>query len=760
MLNTNNWFVEVSNGVRRCVPPKMIRYSELPEWQRAHQSSVQGLFSTIFRYASNDPYVGGVIGDFYLDLDCEENPEKAKREAIAVAKKLMKDWEIPEKTIAMAFSGKKGIAITVNYGVFNAEASINLPLIWKSLAKDLADTIGLKTIDFRIYERRRLFRLLNSRHEGSGLFKIPLTIEDIETLTIQEIKLLAAQPREILTQPDAQPAPKAVKIYETHADSITKWQSQRKKSFEKVDLDAMGDDPPCIKKRLESGANMGSRNAFLFQLATYYAHKGFGEEQITKIANEFANHCEQGTEPFPKAGEVKSIVNSALKGVEEGKYSVGCTSEALADLCDKDNCPFFQKQKPQEAKHSCGRDLEDRVFEQIENQQFLVYNKETREITKQKTIEGFEPISQLLCKPVNATEDYESEQALWEDVRKYLYDHIDIAEGYDTLTAWLLASWIPEKWHAVPYLFFYGPPASGKTWALEVLASIGFRPFMSASATLASIFRVIDQWHPTMFLDETEVYMKKDRDDVLNLLNAGYRKDFPAVRVEETDKGLVPRVFDVFGFKALAGTREFMQTLKSRCVILTMNKAIRKISTRIDPERAMSLRRKLLLYRFRKLSEKDSPEAPDVLTGRLKELFDPLIVVAPPSAKINIIAQAKKIEEERTEEEQASAEAIVFKAVLKIYRQTQEQKIAIEKIVQVANENHPLEEVLSSVAIGRTCSKLGFKRTLSNSRRAIFWNKDVAERLIRRYGQPDEKQGTDGLTLLTGVQRTIGEAGK
>jgi len=39
----------------------------------------------------------------------------------------------------------------------------------------------------------------------------------------------------------------------------------------------------------------------------------------------------------------------------------------------------------------------------------------------------------------------------------------------------------------------------------------------------------------------------------------------------------------------------------------------------------------------------------------------------------------------------------------------------------------------------------------------FFGTKDLAERLIRRYGQPDEKQVTDGLTDLTGAQGTIGK---
>ncbi len=754
-----DWYIEVSDGLKRSIPPKMIRYLELSKWQSQHQSSTQGLFSSIWQYPMDDPHIDCAISPFYADFDDEKNPDQARKEVVAVAKKFISHYDIPEATISICFSGMKGFSLVIDHTVFKAEASANLPLVWKSIMGELASDLNLKTADTKVYDRRRLLRLPNSRHQKTGLFKIPLSLTELENLTIDQIKEIAAKPREPIPAKQAQPIPKAEQLFNKHKEKIETWLNERKTAFKSNKLKTSADDPPCIKTLLASGAKIGSRNNSMFQLAVYCAQKGLSPDEIEDHCYTFANHCERTIEDFPRTGEVKSIVDSAMKGVQEGRYSVGCSSDALVDLCDKENCPFFHKQEAKENKCSCGGDLPDKVFEQVENQQFLVYDKQTGEVTRQKTVEGTKPINKLLWKTADSTLDFGSEQELWDEIRKYLYDYIDIAEGYDALTAWVLSSWTPEKWHAVPYLFFYGPPASGKTWALEVLASIGFRPFMSASATLASVFRVIDQWHPTMFLDETEVYMKKDRDEILNLLNAGYRKDFPAVRVEETDKGLVPRVFDVFGFKALAGTREFMQTLKSRCVILTMNKAIRKINTKIDPERAMTLRRKLLLYRFRKLAEKDSPEAPDVLNGRLKELFDPLIIVAPPMAKNIIIAQAKKLEEERTEEEQASAEAIVFKAILKIYQHTQEQKIAIEKITIVANENHPLEETLSSVAVGKICSKLGFKRTLSNSKRAIFWNKEVTERLVRRYGQPEEKQVTDGLTLMTGVRGTIEKQG-
>jgi len=732
------WYIEVSDGVKRKTPPEMIKVSELHEWQTKHQSSTQGLFSSIYMYPTDDPYIGGVISDFYMDFDYEENPDKARKEAVAVIKKLIQDYDIPEKSIGTAFSGMKGISVTVDHRIFNAESSAYLPLIWKSMVQELIAQLRLKTADTSIYERRRLWRLVNSQHQKSGLFKIPLTLAELENLTIEKIRQMADKPREPLLRREAQSVPKAEKLFEKHKNKVEKWLEERKKAFDKTELRTLTDDPPCVRRRLEIGAKAGSRNSFLFQLAVYYAHKGSTENEIVKIGYEFGKRCEQEPEPFPKPSEVESIVGSALKGVQDGRYSVGCSSEALVDLCDKENCPFFRKPKLTELKGSCGENLSDKIFEQTTNQEFLVYNKVTGETTKQKTVNGYKPLPELLWKPVNDVEDYESEEKLWHEVKQYLYEYIDLPEGYDILTAWVLGSWIPEKWHAIPYLFFYGPAGSGKTWALEVLASIGFRAFLTSSTRAAGLFRVCNLWHLTLFLDEAEMYIQKERDEIIHLLNAGYRRGSPAIRVEDTKEGMVPKVFDVFGFKALAGTKEFVKTLKSRCITFNMSKAIRKIKTKIDEGQAEKLRKKLLAYRFKKLSEREAEEEPSIFTGRLRELFDPLIMVAPTVAKNTIIEQAKKIEELEKEEELASNEALVFKAILEVYHRTQEKKITIKEIADVANKNLSLEEMLSSVSVGMHASRLGFKKTMSKGQRAIFWNHELAERLIKRYLSAEE----------------------
>lgn len=470
-------------------------------------------------------------------------------------------------------------------------------------------------------------------------------------------------------------------------------------------------------KRILEGVGEGERDDSAIKLATWWRKEGLTQSETLEKMLEW----NQNNNPPLEDGVIEIKVESAFKPEKPYGYK------------------FAGKPKIK-PKFSCGMVLPDKIFEQA-NGEFLIYDKATGETTKRKTVEGWKPFPKLPWKPVGDVSPYKFSE-LWSEIKQYLYEHIDISEGYDLLTAWVLASWIHENWHAVPYLFFYGPAGSGKTWALEILASIVFRPLMSASATLSTIFRVINDYHPTMFLDECETYMRKERSEILHLLNAGYRKGFPAMRSEDTKDGYVVKFYDCFGFKGLAGTKEFIKTLKSRCIIFNMSKAVRKIKTTIDTKKAKGLQRMLLSYRFEMLSKKEKMEPPNVLTGRLRELFDPLIMVAPETAKNSIIQQAKKIEQSTEEEERTSDEAFVFKAVYEINQAQPKRKITIEEIAKVTNENISIYEQISNVSIGRILSKLGFKKTMHEHKRAIFWNAELAERLQRRYLKGESKDLT------------------
>lgn len=409
--------------------------------------------------------------------------------------------------------------------------------------------------------------------------------------------------------------------------------------------------------------------------------------------------------------------------------------------------------EPVKYEVTCGKDLPDKILEQTSDGEFLVYNKITGEVKKEKIVGDHKPYEKIIWKTVDKVVDYKSEQELWSEVKRFIYEHMDVSEGYDVLTAWTLASWTPERWNAVPYLFFFGPPASGKSRALEVLKAIGQRPLMTASASLSTIFRVIEMWNPTLFLDETEVYMRRDRTEILNLLNSGYRKDTPAMRVEETKEGQREvKFFNCFGFKGLAGTKDLMDTLKSRCVVFSMTKATREIRQEIDEEWAKAIREKLLMYRFKMLSQKEPPESPNILRGRLRELFDPLIIVAPLSEKNAIIQQAQKIEATLKEEEETSLDSIVFKAIFKLHEETGDEKILIADISKITNETLEIDEILNSISVGMVVKRLGFKKCLKGGKRAIRWNNEIAERLTCRYGRSEKQSVLEGKRFRKSVR--------
>jgi hypothetical protein len=478
---------------------------------------------------------------------------------------------------------------------------------------------------------------------------------------------------------------------------------------------------PYDISRILQGVPEGERDESGIRLASWYRRQGKTAEETLELMLEW-NRLNKP--PLPDK-VIEEKVKSAYK--HEKPYG-------------------YRFIEPKTVKvTSPGEDLKDVIFEQIKTGEYVTLDKKTGTVSKRTFIiaEGktYTPIDPSPWPLTNEPQSYESLEKLWDEIKQFIYDHVDVSEGYELLTAWALASWVPEKWRSVPYLFFYGPAGSGKTWALEVLASICLRGLLSPSVTPAVLFRLCDTWRPTVFLDETEIYLKEEKAAILHLLNAGYRKGQYTIRTGEPDKTGERKLqfFKVFGFKAMAGTKEFAETLKSRSIVFNMSKATRPVKMEIDPERAEQLRSKLLMYRFNQLLGKEVsenyrfPEGSHI-SGRVKELFIPLITVAPEDVKQQIIESAEDTMKSREQEEQASIEAIVFNAVVEAYKEHgKERKVSIQDIANCANFSLPEREQLSSQTVGYITSRLGFKKAMYRRRICIIWDAKLVERLRKRY---------------------------
>jgi putative DNA primase/helicase len=111
----------------------------------------------------------------------------------------------------------------------------------------------------------------------------------------------------------------------------------------------------------------------------------------------------------------------------------------------------------------------------------------------------------------------------------------------------------------------------GKTVLLSTVARMVPRGLWSESITTASMFRVIEMYHPTMLIDEVDTFLK-DNEDMRALLNAGHGRNGQCIRTVGDDHE--PRGFRVFGAVVIAGIGRIPDTVEDRSITINMRRKL------------------------------------------------------------------------------------------------------------------------------------------------------------------------------------------
>ncbi|MEJ2271016.1 MAG: hypothetical protein P8X91_00700 [Candidatus Bathyarchaeota archaeon] len=415
-------------------------------------------------------------------------------------------------------------------------------------------------------------------------------------------------------------------------------------------------------------------------------------------------------------------------------------------------CELFQAKNKETVKHHPGFANNDIVFEQIANEKYACNkNLEEQTIIIHNGV-TYQPLERCPWPLATKPTIYSSSQELWKDIYSFIYDHLFLPskELYDVLTSWVLSTYLRELWTVVPYVFFYGPIASGKTRGLETLRNIAYRGILASNISTAALFRSSEEWHPTLFLDEAEIYNKDTKTEIIGLLNSGYRKGQYAIRVKQTQNSSELKAFDVFGFKALGGTQGLAQSLESRSIMIRMIKSSRKVERTIDEKRATDLRNKLLGWRLYTLTMGELSELSELFTetaetlnfgdGRLQELFTCLLAVAD-DKKENLIDYAKKLYKTRSFEEKASEEAEIIEILTK-KDIIDEKGIALTKdIAEEFNSSRNEKEQWKTRSIGWIMRRLGFDKIHTKNGNGWLLEKERLKYLQEIYGLTNQQDG-------------------
>jgi hypothetical protein len=154
-------------------------------------SDHQDVYSSIFKY--NDKHksvvdttksIAGikdvVTNTLVWDFDNKTNPELARQDVVTLAHRLVDEYNVDPEAIQCYFSGSKGFHVYLPL-----DKNIN-PEDFKSATSNIAK--DLKTFDSVVSDPARVIRLEHTKHPVTGLYKIPLSIDDVDTLTIDQIK--------------------------------------------------------------------------------------------------------------------------------------------------------------------------------------------------------------------------------------------------------------------------------------------------------------------------------------------------------------------------------------------------------------------------------------------------------------------------------------------------------------------------------------------------------------------------------------------
>jgi KaiC/GvpD/RAD55 family RecA-like ATPase len=241
-------------------------------------------YRSVFKYSQKQyeeflksKTVAGVVdvttNSVVFDFDSKEEPDQARKDTVELVSRLM-GFGITKDQILTSFSGNKG------YSVELETIHSFTPSQLKNLAKNLAK--GLKTLDTKIYNASRIFRLPYTKHPVTGLFKLPITVEQLSELSTDQIKVLAKD-----LSNAADPGSGDVSLPDAIVAMISQEPSDDIETLPELgelDLSLKPRAMPACKYAILHGFfPSGSRNNALMALAAHYKAQGTPKEVTHRI---------------------------------------------------------------------------------------------------------------------------------------------------------------------------------------------------------------------------------------------------------------------------------------------------------------------------------------------------------------------------------------------------------------------------------------------------------------------------------------------
>jgi len=258
------------------------------------------------------------ITDIPIDIDKGQNTdEHTLRQVQALVYHLINELSLREGNFQTYFSGN-GYHVDISNESFGFQESPDLPFVVKqtmvTMLKEVCD------IDPSVYTRTALIRLPHTLNIKSQLFKVPLSLEEVQSSTVAKIHEIASSRRLSYGHSDLW----GDQSLEKHINKDVPEVKEMSKVSEPRNI------VPCIQTLYKRGPVSGTRNNTVLRIASHMRRHGIPSEAAKASLLHWNNN-----QLNPQ------IIIDKVEGSYNGGYKYGCQDEILVPVCDP-RCIYYK----------------------------------------------------------------------------------------------------------------------------------------------------------------------------------------------------------------------------------------------------------------------------------------------------------------------------------------------------------------------------------------------------------------------------------
>ena len=297
---------------------KILKENQGIELYRSYYSFDKEILEHFQKYKSVRSFKGTTyLEKIIFDIDKDKNTDThTLQSARAFYNRLKDDFELDSGYIRIYFSGR-GYHIVIP-DIFGFKPSNVLHYhVKETLEKYFPEADS-------IYDATRLLRVVNSKNLKTGLYKIPLTPEELFSNDAEGIKKLAEAPRTIngyYKGLELRPLPKLDHLVE----------------YKKIALEVKEDKVAqetnyvtCVQNMITDGPTEGTRHHKLLRISDAWRKSGIPRKTAFIALKEWANNLE------PE--EVRHVIESVY---DSTTINYGCNDKVRLKYCDP-KCIFYR----------------------------------------------------------------------------------------------------------------------------------------------------------------------------------------------------------------------------------------------------------------------------------------------------------------------------------------------------------------------------------------------------------------------------------